>query len=259
MKKNTLVLYFLNLLSITVFAQYKIQLMNGKQINIVSFDDSLFTTINFKYDKNYIKNIEIEAGNFQLKSDLLNRKEKDSEFSQDKYDLVLKNKTKPLKPIVLTESSIDKEEVFSLTDSNGKEKLFYFYEENIGNYYQVDEMRMFINGEKDARKYYKAKTAFWGGVGFGAVGSYVSGLGVATIATPVVWTLGTLIPTLKIKGKWISDVKYKQHESYKAGFEKTARTKNILRGLLGSTIGMVSGALIYGLINPDEIRETGKP
>jgi hypothetical protein len=257
MKKLVLIFLFTNFLFLGIFGQYTIQLMNGKVLSVISYDDSLFTTIHFKADKNYLKNIEIEEKNFQLKSDLLNRKEKDPQFNQEKYDLLLRKKTKALKPIEYFESSIDKEEAFSLTDQKGKEKVYYFFEENLGNYYQIDEMRMFINGEKDARKFYKGKTAFWGGVGFGAAGSYASGLGVGTIAAPVVWTLGTLLPVLKIKGKWISDPKYKQYESYKAGFEKTARTKNIFKGLLGSTIGMVSGALIYAVIHPDEVRETG--
>ena len=255
MKKYFIVLSFIFSINAEFFAQHTIQLMNGGILHVISYDDSLFASIHYKADKNYFKNLEIEHENFQLKSDLLDKKTNDQKFTQQKFDALLKRKTKPLKPIKIFDGSVDKEDAFSLLDAKGKEKLYYFYDESLGNYYEVEDMRMFINGEKDARKFYKGNTAFWGGIGFGAVGAYASGLGAATIAMPVVWTLGTLIPTLKIKGKWIGDPKYKQYESYKSGFEKTARTKNIIRGLIGSTIGMVFGAAVYAISNPDEIKQ----
>ena len=57
--------------------------------------------------------------------------------------------------------------VFSVTDSLGKEKVWYFMDTIFGNDLSVDQMRWFIKGEQDARRGYKPIWPMIGGFATG--------------------------------------------------------------------------------------------
>lgn len=60
------------------------------------------------------------------------------------------------------------EGVFSVTDSLGKEKVWYFMDTVFGNELSVPQMRWYLNGERDARKGYKPWGPMIGGFLIGA-------------------------------------------------------------------------------------------
>ena len=63
----------------------------------------------------------------------------------------------------LIERTEPTEGVFSVTDSLGHEKVWYFMDTVFGNDLTVQQMRWYMNGERDARKGYKPWVPMAGG------------------------------------------------------------------------------------------------
>ena len=53
----------------------------------------------------------------------------------------------------LTHNKLEKYRVFSIIDENKVENVIYTQDSTQGRYYNVDEMRTFLIGEQDAKKY----------------------------------------------------------------------------------------------------------
>jgi hypothetical protein len=149
--------------------------------------------------------------------------------------------------------SMHKSEIFSLIQ-NGEEEVLYAPDPILGDDLSVQEMRIFIAGERDARKYYDARPTFWVGFGASMAGAiFASGALLATLTLPVLYPLAQLIPVIKIKEKYISDPNHRYNEVYAAGFESVARSKKVLGGLKGAFLGALTGVLIVAIIAPDEL------
>ncbi len=146
-------------------------------------------------------------------------------------------------------TELNKSEVFSYVH-NGKEVILYVQDSAFGDVYSTDEMRMYLAGERDARKNYKANhIALIGYVLCGAA-SFAVGDGLLVLVVPPV-AYGTLqlIGKVKIREKYISDKDYKFNDVYAEGFEPPARSKKIIKGIAGSVLGSVNGLIIYFLKN----------
>jgi hypothetical protein len=236
------------------FGQHQLLMMNGKELELVSFIDTSRLEISFVYDKNWRKNHRIRQYNLQQADLAATKLKRDASFTQSSYDKYLNNKIKNEKPAVLKSGVALKDEVFSILTSEGEERIYYFQDAFLGNDFTIEEMRTFIAGETDARKNYKAKGAFWGGVGVGLVSGYLLETSVVAFAVPVAYTLAMRIPVVHIRDRHMSDTKYKGNQIYLEGFESTARNRLMIQGLKGSAIGLVSGLVLFAVLNPDQVQ-----
>ena len=92
---------------------------------------------------------------------------------------------------------IDDELVFSVLFKDGREKIIYEQDTINGNYFSVDETRMFIYGERDAEKYYHTPIATVTSIAVGLASGYVGSF--LCPIPPFVYSGLLLIPKIKIK------------------------------------------------------------
>ena len=162
---------------------------------------------------------------------------------------------------------IDILRVYSFT-KNSEETIIYKKDTALGNVFSQDEMRMFIYGESDAETAIKSWPYFVSGLtvsyGVSLLDTYsghdvpetlnVNEKGLFKSAPcmlhfavpfvfPVVW--GKIKP--KIKSKHASDDLFLVNEQYLIGFQKNARFKRIIGGLLGSLTGSGLGIVTYSI------------
>ena len=100
---------------------------------------------------------------------------------------------------------IPTEEVFSVTDSIGRERIWYFYDSAFGNDLSIDQMRWFIKGEQDARAGYKP---FWPMVGGFVVGAGVTiglNLEVNSLFLPPLYSGAMALPRVHVTPGSITD------------------------------------------------------
>src|ERR1700752_5326850 len=93
---------------------------------------------------------------------------------------------------------IENELVFAVKYQNGD--IFYYYEQDtIANWFSRDEMWMFMQGERDARKGFKPYGSLYGSVASGILGG-ITGTLFGPLA-PIAYTACVGIPWVRIKHK----------------------------------------------------------
>ncbi|HKK39764.1 MAG TPA: hypothetical protein VJ949_10130 [Cryomorphaceae bacterium] len=222
---------------LSIHAQEKGQLllMNGKLIEVENLNDTSFTILQYSFDKNQFKRQRIDL--------------RSARKSNDPYRLGSTSEKGSEVPVVLREGAMEREAVFSYQPANGEERLYYFYDEPLGNVASVEEMRAFVIGERDARFGVTGNAWLYSGMAVGLITGYVSRGSVLALAVPPLVALTARIPVVKIKEENIQDSKYKFNEDYAAGYERYARSKYTRKALLGSAIGTVVGLLTYAVVD----------
>jgi hypothetical protein len=142
--------------------------------------------------------------------------------------------------------TVDNEDLFSVNFSNGEIRYYYRYDTIIGNYFTRDEMVFYMHGERDAKKGFSAKGAYYGGFAAGFVG----GLSGNFLGPIVPFTFFSLcgIPKVRIKHETISNPYFVDHDPYLLGYERRARSKRRTKSLIGGGIGLVAGYAVNVLI-----------
>ncbi|HKK38211.1 MAG TPA: hypothetical protein VJ949_02210 [Cryomorphaceae bacterium] len=222
---------------LSIHAQDKGQLllMNGKQIEIENLNDTSFTNLQYRFDKNQFKRQRID-----LRSARKQNISPSPDYKSEKGSEV---------PVVLRDGAIEREDVFSFQPAIGEERVFYFYDEPTGKDIAVAEMRAFVIGERDARLGVTGNAWLYGGMAVGLITGYTARGSVLALAVPPLVALTARIPVVKIKEEHIQDSKYKYNEDYAAGYETYARSKYARKALLGSAIGTAIGLLSYAVID----------
>lgn len=158
----------------------------------------------------------------------------------------------------LLERSEPTESVFSVVDSLGREKVWYFQDTAFGNEYNVDQMRWFINGERDARKGYKPWGPMVGGFLVGAGTVIALDLEVNSLLIPPVYAGLMAWPRVHVTRGSISDPNMEGDPYYATGYSTVGRPKRVLRSLLSSALGVAVGVAIRQLIiNPNNPPDYG--
>lgn len=222
-------------LSLQAQEKGELLLMNGKLIEIENLNDTSFTNLQYRFDKNQFKRHQI---------DLRSARKQNIPYTPDFES----QKGKEV-PIVLREGAIDREAVFSYLSSTGVERVYYFYDEPLGNEISVEEIRAFVIGERDARFGVTGNAWFYGGMAVGLFTGYAARGSVLALAVPPLVALTARIPVVKIKEEHIQDSKYKYNEDYAAGYETYSRSKYTRKALLGSAIGTAIGLLTYTVVD----------
>lgn len=213
----------------------RILLMNGKYLEVYQLDDTSYVPIQYNYDENYYKKERInlkaarDSGVFYTPA-----------FTTPKAESI---------PVVLKKGSMDREEVFSIQYPTGGEKVFYYYNEPMGNYLSEDQMRAFVYGERDARNFHRGNGWFYSGLAVGLAAGYGLKTSIVSLAVPPLFALTAKIPSIHIKDQYIADKAYKYNEDYASGFESYARSRNTLQALKGSAIGTLVGIIAYSIVD----------
>ncbi len=137
---------------------------------------------------------------------------------------------------------VENDQLFAIRYHNGD--VFYYYEQDtISNWFSRDEMWMFMQGERDAKKGFKPRGALFGTMALGLAGG-LTGSFFAPIA-PAIYTALVGLPKIKIKHKTVSNINYLESDAYILGYEREARGKRRIYALIGSGIGMLLGYTTY--------------
>tara|TARA_B100000508_G_scaffold141083_1_gene146150 strand:- start:4321 stop:4872 length:552 start_codon:yes stop_codon:yes gene_type:complete len=142
------------------------------------------------------------------------------------------------------------DQVFSVT-TDGKEKIYYKVDSTDEDMYSVEEMRLYIYGQQDARANHKTPLPVIVGFSVSAVlgvflGSKNSAL---LVVSPVVGTLaGSSTQNNRPKTKYARNEKVLQSPAYIEGYRKGARGKKIFNSIIASVAGGIAGGVV-GLIS----------
>jgi hypothetical protein len=139
------------------------------------------------------------------------------------------------------------DQLYMVKFANGYKRYYYVQDPGIYNEFTRDEMWMFMKGESDARKGFKARGALIGAglIGFaaGMTGSFWSPI------APYGFMALSGITKIKIRHNTISNMKYVESDAYILGYERVARQKRKTKSLIGGTVGLVLGFGVYAIFH----------
>lgn len=137
---------------------------------------------------------------------------------------------------------IEGERIFSLKFQNGREKILYKKDATEDDTFTVEEARLFIIGERDAKKGFRTLPVDIGGfvvgVAAGSVGNMLS------LVPPFAYSGLMLVPKVRIKHKTVSDMNYLKNDAYILGYERVARKKKAINSFKSGMAGVAVGFLI---------------
>ncbi len=145
------------------------------------------------------------------------------------------------------------DQLYMVKFASGRKRYYYQQDSTIGNWFTKDEMWMYMKGETDGRKGFKANGAFIGA----AIAGFLGGMS-GTIWGPVApygFMALSGIPKVRIKASTISNPNYVQSDAYILGYERVARQKRKIRSVVGGTIGLIAGYTFYAIFH-DKYPET---
>lgn len=135
------------------------------------------------------------------------------------------------------------DDLYCIFYSGGSKKYYYRQDTARYQWFTRDEMYFFIKGEQDGRKGFKANGSLIGAGLAGLIGG-ASGSFFAPIL-PYGYMALSGIPKVRIRHNTISNPAYIDSDAYILGYERTARYKRKLKSLLGGTVGLAVGYVIY--------------
>jgi hypothetical protein len=152
----------------------------------------------------------------------------------------------------LRERSEPTEGVFSVTDTLGRERIWYFYDTVFGNDMTIDQMRWFIKGEQDARNGYKPIWPMVSGFVVGAGVTMALDLEVNALLLPPLFAASMVLPRVHVTKGSITDPLMEGDEFYAYGYAKVGRTKRVMKTLLTTAVGALVGiAVRQYIIDPN--------
>lgn len=142
---------------------------------------------------------------------------------------------------------LNKNSIFSIKKRNKATDIIYEYNPEMGNVYQVDEMRLFIKGEQDAQEFSSPASNLLSLIG-GAAGGYVLGQGgILGITAPMVVPVMINIIPPKVKERTVRDKRFSSINAYRTGYQKEARKKRYFKSLILSSISLGVSTAITAL------------
>lgn len=148
------------------------------------------------------------------------------------------------------EIDIENYRLFSMKWNN-LDTTIYKYDTLEGNFLSEKDMKLFVFGERDAHLTYSSKFSNILGFSVGSGAGYFMHYDQSFIfvATPLVYTLGTLIFTTRVKQRKIKDLQYIKEDEYLRGHERVARAKRTQSALVSTLIGLGVGFTVSLIAN----------
>ena len=139
------------------------------------------------------------------------------------------------------------DQLYMVRFANGQKRFYYQQDSSRSNWLTRDEMWMYMKGENDARRGFKARGAL---IGSGIVG-LISGMTGSFFAPILPYGYMALsgIPKVKIRGKTISNPAYVESDAYILGYERVARQNRKIKSIIGGSIGLAVGFGLYLLFH----------
>jgi hypothetical protein len=125
--------------------------------------------------------------------------------------------------------------------------IYYYKQDTISNWFTRDEMELYMQGERDARKGFKAPGSTFGTIACGLVGG-MSGTFFGPLL-PIFYFSLVGIPKIKIKHNTISNPSYVDYDAYLLGYERVARKRRRIQSLIGGGIGLAAGYILYACLH----------
>lgn len=141
----------------------------------------------------------------------------------------------------------ENEQLFSVHYHTGLKQQYYVQDTLRGNWFTRNEMWLYMKGEKDAKKGFKARGALLGAGAAGLLGG-LTGTFFAPIA-PYGYMALSGITKVRIRHHTVSNPNYLEHDAYILGYERVARQKRRTQSLLGGTVGLVLGYVLYAALH----------
>lgn len=143
---------------------------------------------------------------------------------------------------------IDKEEVFRIFRKEGDTLYVYVQDSLMENEYSANEIERMMNGQKEARKYYKPYLNLATGFCVGGVSAY-AGL-FWSFLPPAIYT--TVLGVREANSAYfvVSDDSLYDDEFFLEGYEIGARAKKIKYAMIGSLAGIAAGFAVFNMIIP---------
>jgi hypothetical protein len=138
------------------------------------------------------------------------------------------------------------EQLYMVRFANGNKRFYYQQDTLKNNWFTRDEMWMYMKGEKDAHKGFKAKGALITSGILGLVGGLTG-----TFYAPVLpygFMALSGITRIKIKGNTISNPANVESDAYILGYERVARQKRKIKSVIGGSVGLAIGYGLYFLL-----------
>lgn len=139
------------------------------------------------------------------------------------------------------------DQLYMVRFANGDKRYYYRQDTTISNWFTRDEMWMYMKGENDARKGFKARGAMIGAGIAGIIGG-MSGTFWGPVA-PYGYMALSGIPKVRIRHSTISNPNYVESDAYILGYERVARQRRKIKSVIGGTVGLAIGYGIYALFH----------
>jgi len=139
------------------------------------------------------------------------------------------------------------DQLYKISFHTNFNRYYYSYDTLSGNWLTREEMWMYMKGEKDARKGFKARGALIGAAVAGVLGGLTG-----TFWGPILpygFMALSGIPKINIKSKTVSNLNDLKSEGYLMGYERVARQKLKIKSLIGGTAGLAIGYGTFYLLN----------
>lgn len=155
-----------------------------------------------------------------------------------------------------SKQTIEAYRIFSITEESGKETILYRQDSLIGNFYNVPDMKLFVEGEKDAynnfRPTFTRITGFCLGLGISLLDTYHyhNGMfktepGLIHLATPFLFPIIAGIPKVTFDVNKTSNRSYLMEPPYRHGYERVVKSKRVFAALKFSLAGSLTGLGMY--------------
>jgi hypothetical protein len=145
-------------------------------------------------------------------------------------------------------------QLYMVRFSDGYKRYYYRQDSALYNFFTRDEMWMYMKGEVDARKGFKARGSLIGAGIAGIIGG-MSGTFFGPVA-PYGYMACVGFPKVRMRSHTISNPNYVDSDAYILGYERVARHRRRIQAIIGGTIGLAIGYTIYGLFHqhyPEEV------
>jgi hypothetical protein len=152
------------------------------------------------------------------------------------------NQKKPSKKI-----HYEWDQLYMVRFANGDKRYYYSQDTTISNWFTREEMWMYMKGENDARRGFKARGAMIGAGIAGIIGG-MTGTFWGPIA-PYGYMALSGIPKVRIRHNTISNPNYVESDAYILGYERVARQRRKIKSVIGGTVGLAIGYGIYALFH----------
>jgi len=144
--------------------------------------------------------------------------------------------------------SFYRDQVFSITNEQGKEHVFYYPDMNFVDEYTVENMRLEISGRIDGFNF-KTKWVYPVGIATGFLAGYLSKGSALSVVIPVAFIGVVQIPIVKIQHNTISNPIFLGDDFYAGGYDRSARMKRTKHAIISGFAGIIAGILLYEVTN----------